>query len=94
MLSHCCKTWSQAGGSITAEWSDGLSALWDTAIRDSSAPRAAMMRSLMDEAVATRGFATATVLLNIAKFNGSTSFTLLIVAARGLNFPPAVVLME
>eukprot|EP00959_Pyramimonas_sp_CCMP1952_P149418 3126618-Pyramimonas_sp.AAC.1 len=94
MLSQCCKTWSQARSSITAEWSDGLSAFWDTAIRGSSALRAAMMRSLMDEAAATRDFATATVLLDIAKFYDSVSFTLLIVAARGPNFPPAVVLME
>eukprot|EP00959_Pyramimonas_sp_CCMP1952_P157972 3303239-Pyramimonas_sp.AAC.1 len=70
MLSQCCKTWSQIRSSITSQWSDGLSAFWDTAIRGSSALRAAMLRSLMDEASATFRVSSATV-LDIAKFYDS-----------------------
>ena len=49
MLPLVPKAWSKARATLTSEWSASLSAHWDTAIRGSSALRAALVRSLMDE---------------------------------------------
>ena len=62
------KLWSKARSSITDAWSDSLEAFWDTAIQGSSALRAALIRSLLDESAVALGFSTATLLLDLTKF--------------------------
>eukprot|EP00959_Pyramimonas_sp_CCMP1952_P158746 3320447-Pyramimonas_sp.AAC.1 len=94
MLPQLCETWSQARSFIPYQWSDNLEAHWDTAVIGSSALRAAIVRSLMDEAAVTLGFHAATVFLDLAKFYDSMSFVVLLDAAMGVHFPLVVALLE
>ena len=88
------KLWSRARASITDEWSDKLEEFWDTAIQGSSALRAALIRSLLDESALALGFATCTLLLDLIKFFDSISFVKLLDAALDAEYPAVVVGLE
>ena len=62
------KTRSKLRASITDQWSRSLGEFWDTAIKGSSALRAALMRALLDESAAAFGISYATLLTNVEKF--------------------------
>eukprot|EP00959_Pyramimonas_sp_CCMP1952_P431418 9035538-Pyramimonas_sp.AAC.1 len=50
---------SRARSGATDRWADSRNDFWDTAVRNSSAPRAALQRAVMDEAAHELGFAVA-----------------------------------
>ena len=57
--------WSRARSGATDSWADSRNDFWDTAVRNSSALRAALQRSVMDEAAHELGFGVAVLLLDL-----------------------------
>ena len=86
--------WSRARSSLTDRWSDSLGEYWDTAVKKSSALRAAIARAVMDESSVALGFLSASILLDIEKFYDNVSLRLLMEASMAQGFPPAVTLLE
>eukprot|EP00959_Pyramimonas_sp_CCMP1952_P134065 2804572-Pyramimonas_sp.AAC.1 len=94
LLPTTCKVWSQARSGPAMEWSNGLSAFWDTALRGSSALRAAMVRSLLDEVGFVNGKHFVTLLLDLEKFYDSVYMCKLINIAAKVGDPSIIVLLE
>jgi len=94
MLPTIPKTWSKLRASITDQWSRSLGEFWDTAIKGSSALRAALMRALLDESAAAFGISHATLLMDVEKFYDSVNFAKLFDTAILAKFPPIVVALE
>eukprot|EP00959_Pyramimonas_sp_CCMP1952_P188327 3938508-Pyramimonas_sp.AAC.1 len=61
MLALPIKLWSKARGGCCTEWSDALSAHWDTALKGSSALRAGLIRACLDEVGAELGASAMTL---------------------------------
>eukprot|EP00959_Pyramimonas_sp_CCMP1952_P262786 5494814-Pyramimonas_sp.AAC.1 len=67
MLTNVVKFWSRVHSGQVDAWGSGLGHLWDAAIRGSSALRAALWRSLLDEEAVLAGAQVAVLLLDIEK---------------------------
>ncbi|CAK0815944.1 unnamed protein product, partial [Prorocentrum cordatum] len=93
-LPTTCKVWAKVRAAATDEWSDAQALWWDTAARESPAPRAAVCRACMGECDVENGWFTATLLLDIKKFYDSVSFVHLLAVATQQGFPAIVAAME
>eukprot|EP00959_Pyramimonas_sp_CCMP1952_P136141 2848320-Pyramimonas_sp.AAC.1 len=68
MLPLPVRIWSRARAPPCSEWSEALSAHWDTAHKGSSALRVGLFRACLDEAGYAPGITSLTLLENIEKF--------------------------
>ena len=76
------KVWSRARSSVTSSWTDGLGAFWDSAIRGSSALRAALLRAVMDETGMELGVAASTLYMDVDNFYDLVSLVKLMAIAE------------
>ena len=74
----------------TRSWADGAQGEWDTAVRKSSALRAALLRSLQIEIAISEDEAFALILLDIEKFYDSIPLTSLLREGLRLGYSPAL----
>ena len=72
------KLWGKIRGVLTDSWSEGLEAFWDSAIKGSSALRAALVRSLLNETAYNMGISATTLYADLARFFDTISFELLL----------------
>ena len=74
----------------TRRWVDATAGSWDTAIRNSSALRAALLRALDIESAMSEEQAFALILLDIEKFYDSVPLALLVKAGLQLGYSPTL----
>ena len=74
----------------TRSWAEGAQGEWDTAVRNSSALRAALLRSLQIETAISEQEAFALILLDIEKFYDSIPITSLLREGLRLGYSPGL----
>ncbi|CAK0841289.1 unnamed protein product, partial [Prorocentrum cordatum] len=94
LLPLLIKCWSKSRASATGAWSDALEQLWDAAIGGSSALRAALCRSVLDENAVAMNFCAIEVLLDLEQFLDSIDLILLLEVAEKEAFPATVISLE
>ena len=88
LLGMVYRLWARVRKWPVAEWEDGFVGHWDTAVRGSSALRAAVARAFAAEYAVALGATAATVYWDIEKFYDSVALDLLIPEAVRFGYPP------
>ena len=75
---------------IIGSWDDNFHAHWDQAVKNSSCPRAAVLRALMLEVGALSSLCTAAILWDIAAFFDSIRIADVVKLGEVHGFPPVL----
>ncbi|CAK0862835.1 unnamed protein product, partial [Prorocentrum cordatum] len=88
------KLWSRARQTFTSQWCSKRAALWDLAIRGSSAIRAALLRATPDDAAQEQDLSFLVLLLDIEKCYDNVSLVGLLRIGLDFGFSPTAMGLE
>eukprot|EP00959_Pyramimonas_sp_CCMP1952_P067612 1411356-Pyramimonas_sp.AAC.1 len=94
LLPTTVRIWSRMRSGVVDSWTQQLEDHWDTALRGSSALRAAPLRATLDETGQAMGIARAELFADMEQFYDSLDLGWLINAGIRLESPPTVMALE
>ena len=88
LLNMVYRIWTKSRGVIETSWEEERAGFWDTAIKGSSALRAAVWRAFKDELATEGGLVAATVLWDLTKFYDTIDLLRLVVSGVDMGYSP------